>query len=144
MKDATDYLAHIKALIILNPQVVHWTVVREEAQGDLGLFRYRLTLRDGGLLELFERFQIVEERLQVTRYSFHWQNADGQLCKRWDNAAHHPEVSTHPHHVHDHTEANVLPHGPISTEDVLAIIVAEGADRERQSKRTEDSFADTI
>ena len=69
MKDATDYLAHIKALIILNPQVVHWTVVREEAQGDLGLFRYRLTLRDGGLLELFERFQIVEERLQVTRYT---------------------------------------------------------------------------
>ena len=51
MKEAADYLAHIKALIIVNPQVVHWIVVREEAQGDMGLFRYRLTLRDGGLLE---------------------------------------------------------------------------------------------
>ncbi len=125
MKDAADYLAHIKALIVVSPQVMHWMVVREEAQGDMGLFRYRLVLWDGGLLETFERFQIVEERLQVAKYSFHWQDTGGQLRKRWDNAAHHPEVPTHPHHVHDGAEANVLPHGPIGAEEVLAIIAAE-------------------
>jgi hypothetical protein len=128
VKNAADYLGHIKALIALNRQVVHWEVIREEAQGDVGLFRYRLTLRDGGLLEMFERFRTVKERLQVTKYSFHWQGADGQLCKRWDNAAHHPEVPTHPHHVHDGMETNVLPHGPISAEEVLAIITAEAAE----------------
>ena len=128
MKDGADYLGHIKALIALDRQVVHWKVVREEAQGDVGLLCYRLTLRDGGLLEMFERFQVVGGRLQVTKYSFHWQDTDGQLCKRWDNAAHHPEVSTHPHHVHDGAEANVLPHGPIGAEEVLAIIAAEAAD----------------
>jgi len=128
VKSVSDYLAHIKALITLNRQVLHWMVVREEAQGDVGLFRYRLILRDGDLLELFERFQIAEERLQVAKYSFHWQDADGQLRKRWDNAAHHPEVPTHPHHVHDGMEANVLPHGPISAEEALAIIAAEAAD----------------
>jgi hypothetical protein len=125
VKDAADYLAHIKALIVVSPQVMHWMVVREEAQGDMGLFRYRLVLWDGGLLETFERFQIVEERLQVAKYSFHWQDTGGQLRKRWDNAAHHPEVPTHPHHVHDGAEANVLPHGPIGAEEVLAIIAAE-------------------
>ena len=128
MKSASDYLAYIKALIVLNPQVVHWMVVREEAQGDLGLFRYRLTLRDGGLLEMFERFQIVEGRLQTTKYSFQWQGADGQLRRRWDNAAHHAEVPTYPHHFHNGTEANVLPHGPVSAEEVLAIIAAEAVD----------------
>jgi hypothetical protein len=128
VKNAADYLGHIKALIVLNRQVVHWEVIREEAQGDVGLFRYRLTLRDGGLLEMFERFRIVKERLQMTKYSFHWQGADGQLRRRWDNAAHHPEILTHPHHVHDGMEANVLPHGPISAEDVLAIIAAEAGD----------------
>lgn len=127
MKNASDYLAHIKALITLNRQVVHWEVIREEAQGDVGLFRYRLTLCDGGLLEMFERFRIMKEKLQVTKYSFHWQDTDGQLRKRWDNAAHHPEVPTHPHHVHDSTEANVLPHEPISAEEVLTIIAAEAA-----------------
>lgn len=81
MRDAADYLAHIKALIVMNPQVVHWTVVREEAQGDMGLFRYRLTLRDGSSLEIFERFRVV----------------------------------------------NVLLHGPIGVEKVLAIIAEERA-----------------
>jgi hypothetical protein len=128
VKNAADYLGHVKALIALNRQVVHWKVVREEAQGDVGLLRYRLTLRDGGLLEMFERFQVVGGRLQVTKYSFHWQDTDGQLRRRWDNAAHHPEVPTHPHHVHDSTEANVLPHGPISAEEVLAIIAEEAAE----------------
>ena len=128
MKDAADYLGYIKALITLNRQVVHWMVVREEAQGDLGLLRYRLTLRDGGLLEMFERFRVVGGRLQVRKYRFHWQDADGQLYRRWDNAAHHPNVPTHPHHVHDGAEANVLPHGPISAEEVLTIIAAKASD----------------
>jgi hypothetical protein len=114
LKNAADYLVHIKALIALSHEVVHWKVMREEAQGDMGLFRYRPTLRRG--------------RLQVTKYSFHWQSADAKLRKRWDNAAHHPEVPTHPHHVHDSTEANVLPHEPISTEEVLAIIAEEAAE----------------
>ena len=128
MKDAADYLAHIKALVVLNSQVVHWVVVREEAQGDTGLFRYRLTLRDGGLLEMFEHFQVVEEKLQVIKYSFHWQDASGRLQKRWDNAAHHSEVSTHPHHVHDGVETNVLPHGPVDAKEVLDMIAAEATD----------------
>jgi hypothetical protein len=128
VKDVADYLAHVKALIVVNPQVVHWTVVREEVQGDMGLFRYRLALRDGGLLEMFERFRVVEEGLEVAKHSFHRQDAGGQLRKRWDNAAHHPEVPTHPHHVHDGAEANVLPHGPIGAEEVLAIIAAEATD----------------
>lgn len=123
MKDAAGYLAHIKALIVVNPQVVH-----SLDGGTRRSVRYRLTLRDGGLLEMFERFRIVKGRTQVAKYSFHWQDAAGQLRKRWDNAAHHPEVSTHPHHVHDGGEANVLAHGPISAEEVLAIIAEEQPD----------------
>lgn len=131
MKKAGDYLTHIKALIALNPQVVRWMAIREEAQGDAGLFRYRLILHDGGLLEMFERFQVVEGKAQVAKYSFHWQDAAGQLRKRWDNAAHHPEVPTYPHHVHDTAETNVLPHGSIDAKEVLAIIAVEAADKER-------------
>ena len=63
MKDAADYLAYIKALIVENPQVLRWTVVREEMQGDMGMLRYRLTLRDSDLLEMFELFQVVEGRV---------------------------------------------------------------------------------
>lgn len=132
MIKAGDYLAQIKALIILNPQVAHWAVIREEAQGDMGLFRYRLTLRDGSLLEMFERFQIVEENLQVTKYRFHWQDGSGQLRKRWDNAAHHPEILTYPDHVHEGTETHVLPHRPICAEEVLTIVSGQATDDDRR------------
>ena len=118
MKDAVDYLAHIRALIIKNLRVMHWSVIREETQGDLGLFRYRLTLRDGSLLELFQRFEVLQSQVRVTKYSFHWQDTAGQLYKRWDSAAHHPEIPTHPHHVHD-GEASVLPHEPMGVEQML-------------------------
>lgn len=33
-------------------------------------------------------------------YSFHWQKADGELIIRWDNAPHHQEIETYPHHMH--------------------------------------------
>jgi len=46
VKDAADYLTYIKALMVVNPQVLRWTVVREKVQGgDMGMLRYRLTLR---------------------------------------------------------------------------------------------------
>ena len=125
MKDAADYLAHIKSLIILNPQVEHWQIVREAVEDDIGLFRYRLALRDGSLFEIFERFQIVDEKAQVSKYSFHWQGADGQLQKRWDNAAHYPEISTHPHHLHDGTEYNVIPHESMTAEKAFLTVTAE-------------------
>ena len=125
MKDAADYLAYIKALIVANSQVLRWIVVREETQGDMGLFRYRLALRDTSLLEMFECFQVLEGRVQVAKYSFHWQDAAGQLLKRWDNAAHHPELSTNPDHIHDGAEDNVRPHEPISAEEMLTLLAAE-------------------
>lgn len=124
MTDAADYLAYIKALVIANPRVLRCVILREEAQGNSGLLRLRLTLSDGSLLEMFERFHIVAGRLQVIKYRFHWQDAAGKLRKRWDNAAHHPEVPTHPHHLHEGSENNVLPHSPLSAADVLAYITS--------------------
>ena len=124
MKEADDYLAYIKALVISNSQVAGWKALREESQGDIGLFRYRITFYDGSLLEMFERFQIANGKLVVTKYRFHWQDAAGRLLKRWDNATHHPQISTHPHHVHDGSEENVRSYEPLSAEQVLAMIAS--------------------
>ncbi|HHT08978.1 MAG: DUF6516 family protein [Atribacterota bacterium] len=33
-------------------------------------------------------------------YSYHWQNKDGKLRIRWDNAPHHKDMKTFPHHKH--------------------------------------------
>lgn len=128
MRDAAEYLTHVRALVIAHPGIVRWHVLREEAQGSLGMFRYRLTLRDGGLLEAFEFFEVAHGQLNPKKYSFHWRDAAGRLQKRWDNAAHRSEVPTHPHHVHEGEEMTVREHGPVTIEEILAIVTAEAAD----------------
>jgi hypothetical protein len=122
VKDASDYLAQIHSLIVSNSKIQHWNILREEMQGNVGLFRYRLTLNNGDIVELFERFEVTHQFVHRTKYSFHWQQAAGQLIKRWDNAAHHPEVMTHPFHVHDGDENNVLPSSPMNIIDVLVML----------------------
>jgi hypothetical protein len=52
-------------------------------------------------------------------YSYHWQDKNGQLIIRWDNAPHHTKLRTHPHHKHtpqleESTEMNL--------EDILKIV----------------------
>jgi hypothetical protein len=118
---AEDYLALIKSLIALCPVVVEFNILREDAQGDRGLWRYRLTLQDKSFVEMFEFFEIQSDRVKVIKYSFHWQKDNGQLIKRWDNAAHHPEIVTYPHHLHDGTEDVVFAYEPVSFEEVLQI-----------------------
>lgn len=125
MKDAADYLVHLKALIIINPRVAHWSIIREEADEDAGLFRYQLVLHDGSRLEMFERFYVKEAKVRVTKYSFHWQDANGRLRKRWDNAPHYLDISTYPHHIHDGSETNVLPYHPVTAEEILETIARE-------------------
>ena len=125
MKDASEYLVRIKALILAHSNVEHWEILREEAQGEMGLMRYRLILRGGELLEIFERFRILQGRAQIDKYSYHWQDEKGRLKKRWDNAVHHPEVKTYPHHVHEGTEERVRAHGPMSIKKVLFVVASE-------------------
>jgi len=58
----------------------------------------------------------------VNSYNYHWQDANGQFKKRWDNAPYHPQVATHPFHLHEGTEQNVLGSKPMTLEKVLKLI----------------------
>ncbi|HQU31568.1 MAG TPA: DUF6516 family protein [Candidatus Brocadia sapporoensis] len=46
---------------------------------------------------------IIKDYLFPTgrKYSFHWQDKDGSLITRWDNASHWKGVNTFPHHKHE-------------------------------------------
>ncbi len=122
MKDAADYLLYIRSIILLADQVHHWQIMREEAQGNTGLLRYRLLLHNDDVLDIFERFTVEQGKAFITRYSYHWQRANQQFVKRWDNAPHYPTITTYPHHLHDGDENNVLPHPSITLMDVLTLI----------------------
>ena len=101
----------LDVLVSASPSIVDIDIIRRDIR-DTGLektalFRYRIKLIDESLIEITER--ILEERggLTTTKYRCHWQTGSGKLIKRWDNAPHHPEIETFPHHLHNGSEENV-------------------------------------
>jgi len=65
-----------------------------------GNLRLRLRFLDNSMLEISEAIQIVGGSLAWLSYRYHYQNPDGSVIFRYDNAPHHAEISTHPEHKH--------------------------------------------
>lgn len=64
--------------------------------------------------ELYIReYSDVDER----NYSYHWQDLNGLLLMRWDNAGHHRHIETYPHHIH--YSNSILPSYHISCKEIL-------------------------
>jgi len=128
----TEYLQELDETISSAPEVVQVDILRRSVL-DTGMeivavYRYKLTMTDGSLLELTER--LVEEfgQLSRTKYRFHWQSQKAEVIKRWDNAPHHPEVESFPHHLHDGSETHVISHGIISGIDAVNRVIADIAE----------------
>jgi hypothetical protein len=51
------------------------------------------------------------------KYSFHWQDREGDLIIRWDNATHWKDIDTFPHHKHD--KNGISPSQEVTLEDVM-------------------------
>lgn len=75
------------------------------------------------------RLSMAEEIIGVSRwkverisYKFHYQQADGTLCFRYDNSPHYPNLSTFPDHKH--VGNSVIESDPPDLSDVLQEIYA--------------------
>jgi hypothetical protein len=124
-----NYLKKLDDLILAADEILDVKILRRSIWDTdlekIGFYRYRIFFCDGSLLELAERLVEENGKLKTTKYRFNWQNSEGQLIKRWDNARHHPEVKTFPHHLHDGSEEDVIDHKEISGLEVLSEIIDE-------------------
>lgn len=74
------------------------------------LVKFRVVLRDGSYIDVYWS--------PSGKYSYHWErrHVDGTVYK-WDNARHHRELRTFPHHVHYGREDDVresdIPRDPV-------------------------------
>ncbi len=93
----------ISTLVQFADCIVSFDILMQETRSDLTKTKAKAGLPDGSVI--FLREIVIQNTL--FDYSYHWQNADGTLIIRWDNAAHYPSISTHPHHKHVANEANV-------------------------------------
>ena len=97
------------------PIVKSYTVLDFKAWNTGYYIKIEIILRNGTFLYARE-YSDVEER----NYSFHWQDDQGVLLIRWDDAPHHKNLNTYPHHRH---RGNVIEASTdISLEDVLRYI----------------------
>ncbi|MCX6029229.1 MAG: DUF6516 family protein [Chloroflexi bacterium] len=80
-----------------------------------------LYFTDGSNLRLTEEW----EEGELVRYSYYWLTSDNRLKIGWDNAPHHVELATFPHHRHVGEQANRQPSSETSLEDVMRIIIPQ-------------------
>ena len=99
---ASDIIAEIELLAASNPNLI----------------RLRADLINSDKLHISEAWN--EETL--IRYAYYWLKQNDELRIGWDNAPHHPEVSTHPHHKHIAAQENILSSEETSLQEVLRFI----------------------
>ena len=120
-------MQNLDNLIFAADEIIDGEIIRrtvwDTGLEKIGLYRYKIYFSDGSLLEMTERLVEEKDELIVTKYRFHWQDKEGKLIKRWDNAPHHPEIDTFPHHLHEGIDDKVLPYSMISGLEVLSEII---------------------
>jgi len=92
-----DYFEFLKRVASKNPSVKKFRLIKEFIGVNRGYIRFVIELIDGSELHVFE---YVDSGMHKIDYSYHWQDKDKTLIKRWDNAPHHNEIETFPHHLH--------------------------------------------
>jgi len=97
---------------------LEWLIEREsidteyDEDADIGNIGGNIVFKDGSVLHFKEIF--FEEKRQ---YRFHYMDERNNLISRWDNAPHHKELRTFPHHVH--LPDGVKENKPVKLIDVL-------------------------
>ena len=95
-----QYFDTVEARLIESPVIVSYQILRKEIAPSDGKFRIKATLTDGGMIELFEYVAESKKHIHLLKYSFHWQDAQGEMIQRWDNAPHYHNLLNSPHHIH--------------------------------------------
>ena len=80
---------------------------------DVELLKGKVTLIDGSVLRISEVW--VDGKLE--KYSYFWLDEENDLIIGWDNAPHHIQVNTYPHHKH--TKRGVVESDAHSLEAVM-------------------------
>lgn len=100
MKTIEDYFTHVRQLVQRVPDTCAERYEEQILSVNRGNLRIRLRFSDHALLEISEAMVFVAGELRWLSYRYHYQDSSAGLVCRYDNAPHHPEVPSHPHHKH--------------------------------------------
>ena len=87
--------------------------------GSVEQIKADVQLADGSRLHINEVYVLG----QLRKYAYYRPSPTGEVIQGWDNAPHHPEVASYPHHLHH--EGAVYPSPVRLLADVLALLEEE-------------------
>jgi hypothetical protein len=116
-----DYFHKLFQKLFVSPAVSSLRTVKQRVQEEDGYLRIKCRLQNAQWLEFAEYVQVHGDVIIVITYNYQWQDAHGDLVKRWDNVPHHKGVDSFPHHLHI-SETEVISSGPTTLQDVLTEI----------------------
>ncbi len=76
-----------------------------------------LLIIDSSIFEIAIFATESRKTLSIKKYRLHYMNNTGQMLFRYDNAPHHPEIDSYPHHKH--TPDKIVPSTMPSLKDIL-------------------------
>jgi hypothetical protein len=94
------FFSSLETELAQSPAIQSYLLRRQDIALLFGAIRVKTWLKNGGVLEFSEAVAEVEGGLERLKYSYHWQDENGRLLKRWDNAPHFPNLPHAPHHIH--------------------------------------------
>ena len=119
----SDYFTSIERSLSQTPQIsiLEEPLILLASDEYNGLIRCRASFWDGSFLDIYE---VVSTELGYPvriNYSYTYLS-QGQVIFRYDNAPHHPEVVTHPHHKHIGPQERLAPADQPTLNQVIAEI----------------------
>jgi hypothetical protein len=101
-------------------EVIYADLVQEisllEIDGET--LRLILYFKDGSNVRVTEQW----DGEILKRYSYYWLTTENELKIGWDNAPHHKQIDTFPHHKHVNQQKNIQLSKETTLEEVIKII----------------------
>lgn len=99
----TEYFQKIESQIADCVNILEIGILKDNRSLHIGIIEGKLIFIDESVLHFIE-FINVRQTTEVYKYSYHYQDRNGNLIFRYDMAPHHPEIASFPHHKHIHSD----------------------------------------
>ena len=105
------YFQEIDSAIANCPHVFESQILKDKRSLYIGIVEGTIYFIDESVLHFIE-FVNVKDKPEKHKYSYHYQDRDGEPIFRYDMAPHHREIETFPHHKHTNSKKVIKSYPP--------------------------------
>jgi len=114
-----DYFKSVEDCVLLYQNLIKsYTINVKYFNRYKGYIKCEIVFKDDSVLSFSE---VKDTEIDTKdKYSYHFMNSSNDLIFRYDNAKHHPELSTFPHHKH--SQLGVSESSEMTIEEIMTDI----------------------